>query len=133
MGQLYLVSQNRVDVTTTCLVFEKYEVDAMVTEGHQKEEIIAGIHRAIAKRLGMMVKKVGLVEKVLFEGGPARNVGMRAALEEELGVKLVVPESPQIVTATGAAMMAAHKLERRREKMGQAGSGSPPTATPLQR
>jgi predicted CoA-substrate-specific enzyme activase len=116
MGPLSLKSRKRVDVTTTCLVFAKSEVAALVTEGHDVEDIIAGIHRAIAKRLGMMVKKVGLQEKVFFDGGPARNVGMRAALEEELGVKLVVPDNPQTVTATGAAMVAAERLKRRREK-----------------
>jgi predicted CoA-substrate-specific enzyme activase len=116
MGPLSLTSKKRVDITTTCLVFAKSEVAALVTEGWSKEDIIAGIHRAIAKRLAMMAKKVGLRERVFFDGGPARNVGMRAALEVELGVKLVVPDEPQTVTATGAAMVASERLERKRRK-----------------
>jgi activator of 2-hydroxyglutaryl-CoA dehydratase len=35
---------------------------------------------------------------------------MRKALEQELGVTLMVPERPQLVTATGAAVLAAVRL-----------------------
>jgi activator of 2-hydroxyglutaryl-CoA dehydratase len=58
-----------------------------------------------------MAKKVGVREAVFFDGGPARNVGMVRALEKELGVKLAVPPIPQIVTATGAALLAGDRLE----------------------
>ena len=53
-----------------------------------------------------------LAHKLRRDGGPARNVGMRRALEAELGVELLVPEIPQIVTATGAAAMAAARVEK---------------------
>jgi activator of 2-hydroxyglutaryl-CoA dehydratase len=36
----------------------------------------------------------------------AKNVGVVKALEEELGVKLIVPEEPQIIGALGAALLA---------------------------
>jgi activator of 2-hydroxyglutaryl-CoA dehydratase len=37
----------------------------------------------------------------------AKNVGFRSALEELLGVKVEVPEEPQLVGALGAALLAA--------------------------
>jgi predicted CoA-substrate-specific enzyme activase len=120
MGPTALKSKKRVNITVTCLVFAKSEVASLITQGEAKEDIIAGIHRAIAKRLATMARKVGVRREVFFDGGPARNTGMRAALEEELGVSLVVPEMPQIVTATGAAMIALQRLKEgaisRREK-----------------
>jgi activator of 2-hydroxyglutaryl-CoA dehydratase len=58
-----------------------------------------------------MARKIGVRKEVFFDGGPARNTGMRKALEQELGVTLVVPERPQIVTATGAALLAAKKMK----------------------
>jgi activator of 2-hydroxyglutaryl-CoA dehydratase len=56
-----------------------------------------------------MARKVGVVEKVFFDGGPARNIGMRKALEDELKTKMIVWETPQIVTSIGAALIAAER------------------------
>ncbi len=113
MGPLSLKSQNPVDITTTCLVFAKTEIARMIFKGHRKEDVVAGIHRSVARRLTAMARRVGVKEVVFFDGGPARNIGMVRALEEELGVKLYIPELPQIVTATGAALIAMEKLEER--------------------
>jgi predicted CoA-substrate-specific enzyme activase len=111
LGPLSLTSTDPVPITTTCLVFAKSEVATLITEGYRKEDIVAGIHKAVARRLASMAKKVGVREAVFFDGGPARNVGMVRALEKELGVKLAVPPIPQIVTATGAALLAGDRLE----------------------
>jgi len=113
MGELSLKSEDPVDITTTCLVFAKSEVASLIFKGHSKQDIIAGIHRAVARRLVAMAKKVGVNEVVFFDGGPARNIGMVRAMEKELGIRMYVPEMPQIVTATGAAVLAAEKLEGR--------------------
>ncbi|MCK5773896.1 MAG: hypothetical protein KAH57_08925 [Thermoplasmata archaeon] len=113
MGELSLRSKNPVDITTTCLVFAKSEVANLIFQGNSKEDIIAGIHRAVARRLVAMAKKVGVQNVVFFDGGPARNIGMVRAMEKELGMEMYVPDMPQIVTATGAAILAAEKLEGR--------------------
>jgi activator of 2-hydroxyglutaryl-CoA dehydratase len=105
-----------VPITTTCLVFAKSEVATLITEGYTKEDIVAGIHKAVARRLASMAKKVGVRDVVFFDGGPARNVGMVRALEAELGVELAVPDLPQTVTATGAALLAQDRLIEERAK-----------------
>lgn len=110
MGPESLKSSNPVEITTTCLVFAKSEIHGKLTEGATKEDLIAGIHTAITRRLLVMAKKVGIKKEVFFDGGPARNIGIIKSFEDELGYKIVVPEVPQIVTATGAAVMAAEKL-----------------------
>ena len=56
-----------------------------------------------------MAKKVGVKDVVFFDGGPAKNIGMVNAMEKELGRKMYVPDKPQIVTATGAALLAAER------------------------
>lgn len=111
MGRISLESEDPVDITTTCLVFAKTEVANLIFQGYPKEDIIAGIHRAVARRLVAMAKKVGVRDVVFFDGGPARNIGMVRAMEKELGRKMYVPDMPQIVTATGAAILAAEKME----------------------
>jgi len=110
MGAKSLESNNPVEITTTCLVFAKSELHSKMTEGNTTADLIAGIHRAITRRLLVMAKKVGIKKEVFFDGGPARNIGIIKSFEDELGYKIVVPEIPQIVTATGAAVIAAEKL-----------------------
>jgi predicted CoA-substrate-specific enzyme activase len=109
MGPLSLTSKDPVDITTTCLVFAKSEVANLIFQGVPKEDIIMGIHKAVARRLVAMAKKVGIRDVVFFDGGPAKNVGMVRAMERELGRKMHVPENPQIVTATGAALLASEE------------------------
>ena len=113
MGALSLKSKNPVEITTTCLVFAKSEVASLIAKGTKKEDLIAGIHIAIAKRLIVMAKRVGIKEVVFFDGGPARNIGMRKAFEDELQMKIYVAEMPQIVTATGASIIAKETLEKK--------------------
>jgi len=110
MGPISLTSENPVDITTTCLVFAKSEVAANIANGKKVEDLIAGIHRAIARRLIVMAKRVGIRREVFFDGGPARNIGMRKTFETELGFPIQVPDLPQIVTATGAALIARDKI-----------------------
>ena len=121
LGPVSLTSSNPVSITTTCLVFAKSEVATLITEGYAKKDIVAGIHKAVARRLASMAKKVGVREAVFFDGGPARNVGMIRALEAELGVKLAVPDLPQTVTATGAALLAQERLAGERRKAADKG------------
>ena len=54
-----------------------------------------------------MARKIGVHEPVAFVGGPALNVGLRRALQDELGMPLLVPGQPQLVAAYGAAIIAA--------------------------
>jgi predicted CoA-substrate-specific enzyme activase len=116
MGAMSLKATNPVEITTTCLVFAKSELHSKMTEGYKTEDLIAGIHRAITRRLLVMAKKVGVKKEVFFDGGPARNIGIVKSFEEELGFKIIVPEIPQIVTATGAAVIAAEKLGWKQEE-----------------
>ncbi len=109
MGPLSLTSKDPVDITTTCLVFAKSEVANLIFQGVPKEDIIMGIHKAVARRLVAMAKKVGVHDVVFFDGGPAKNTGMIFAMERELGRKMYVPDNPQIVTATGAALLAVER------------------------
>ncbi len=116
MGPLSLKSNSPVDITTTCLVFAKSEVAANIANGKKKEDLIAGIHRAIARRLIVMAKRVGIHREVFFDGGPARNAGMCKTFETELGFPIHIPDMPQIVTATGAALIAYEKLTKKQQQ-----------------
>lgn len=93
-------------INSTCTVFAESEIIGLLANGHGKGEIVAGIHYSIAKRTVRLAKRVGIEDKVYFDGGPALNKGLVAAIEDELGRELVVPEFPQTTTAFGAAILA---------------------------
>ncbi len=106
MARLSLQSRQPVAISSMCTVFAESEVISLVAEGVERRDIVAGLHRAIARRVGAMVKRVGLVPPIAFAGGVAKNVGAVRALESELGEKLIIPDEPQIIGALGAALIA---------------------------
>ncbi|MEW6645622.1 MAG: acyl-CoA dehydratase activase [Pseudomonadota bacterium] len=93
-------------INSTCAVFAESEIIGLLAKGHGKEEIVAGIHYSIARRTVRLAKRVGIEDRVYFDGGPALNKGLVAALQDELGRELVIPEQPQTTTAFGAAVLA---------------------------
>lgn len=106
LGPCALRSRRAAEISSTCTVFAESEVISLVAEGIEREEIVAGLCHAIARRVGAMARRVGVEPPVAFAGGVAKNVGVVRALEEVLGEQLIVPEEPQIVGALGAALVA---------------------------
>ncbi len=89
-----------------CTVFAESEVVSHIAAGRPREEIIAGIHEAIAARVAAMVRQVGVKETVMMTGGVALNVGMVKALEERLETRIAVHSDAQFTGALGAALLA---------------------------
>jgi len=107
LGPLALKGTEEVPMSSTCTVFAETETISLIANGEKPENILKGIHHAISARVGVMFARVGIESDVFFSGGVAKNVGMRAALEETLKVKIVAPEyDPQLVGALGAAVLA---------------------------
>ena len=106
MGPLSLQSTNQVTVSSMCTVFAESEVVSLIAGGHDIPDILSGIHRAISDRTVSLLERVRWESKVAFTGGVAKNVGVVHALEKRLGVKLNIPEEPQITGALGAAAFA---------------------------
>ena len=106
LGAISARSKKQMVISSMCTVFAESEVITLVAEGAAREDIVAGLHRAIAKRVGAMVKRVGVVPPIAFAGGVAKNAGVRRALEQELGESLIIPDEPQIIGALGAALIA---------------------------
>lgn len=111
MGELSLRSKKVLNISSTCTVFAESEVISLIAESHAVEDIIAGLHMAIAKRTMDLVAKVGVIEKVAMTGGVAKNIGVVEALQGLTGVSFFIPEEPQIVGALGAALVAAERCQ----------------------
>ena len=106
MGSISLLSKAPCRITSTCTVFAESEVVSLRADGRSRGDVLAGIHRAVALRVVIMGRSVGFRDEVVFTGGVAKNVAVKRALEDEIGVKILVPEEPQIIGALGAAVLA---------------------------
>lgn len=109
LGDLSLIASQALPVSSMCTVFAESEVISLISQGHEKEDIIAGIHNSITKRILSMMARVGKEERVAMTGGVAKNIGMVRGLEEALKTQLLIPEEPQITGALGAALIAAER------------------------
>ena len=107
IGSLSLQSDNPIVFTTACAVFGESEAVSRVAEGLPKEDILAGVHKALAEKLSSMVNRVGLEKECAISGGGGLNIGLVKWIEKKLGISLLVPDQPQFVTALGAAIIAA--------------------------
>jgi len=107
LGALALTADGHVPMSSTCTVFVESETISLLARGEKRENIMAGIHYAIANRVVGLFSRVGTQTDVFFSGGVAKNQGMRKALEDKMKVKLVEPTfDPQLTGALGAAVIA---------------------------
>jgi predicted CoA-substrate-specific enzyme activase len=105
LGDISLKSSNKVSINSTCTVFARQEVISRLSEGTPVEDIVAGIHDAIASRVARMVERLRTGPDILFTGGVAKNIGVVRALEANLECKVFVPEEPLLSGAIGAALL----------------------------
>jgi predicted CoA-substrate-specific enzyme activase len=105
IGPLSLNAKNPVIFTTGCAVFGESEAISRVAEGVPKEDILAGVHKALAGKISTLIDRVGLKKPCAISGGGGLNIGLIKRVEE-LGVQLLIPSQPQIVNALGAALIA---------------------------
>jgi predicted CoA-substrate-specific enzyme activase len=109
LGTLSLKSKNKVDFTTGCAVFNESEAISRIAEGALKEDIAAGVHRALAGKIQSLAERLGFEPDYALVGGGAKNIGLVRSIEERMGIKALVPDEPQLVAALGAALIAEEK------------------------
>ncbi len=106
IGRLSLNAKNKMKFTTSCAVFTESEAISRIAEGALPEDILAGVHEAMAGKITSLLQRVKLEEECVFCGGGAKDMGLVKVLEEKMGIKLFVPEEPLICGAIGAAVIA---------------------------
>jgi predicted CoA-substrate-specific enzyme activase len=106
IGELSLRSSNRMDFNTGCAVFSETEAISRIAEGATKEDLLAGIHRALAAQIHGLAERVGIETDFALVGGGAKDKGLVRAVEEITGFSVIVPEEPQLTAALGAAIIA---------------------------
>jgi predicted CoA-substrate-specific enzyme activase len=112
LGPVSLKHRKSVVISSMCTVFAESEVVSLIAEGYAREDILNGLHQAIAGRVAAMAQGLKVEKAVILCGGVAKNTGVVQALEDKLKVKVKVPPEPQILAALGAAICAQETAEK---------------------
>ncbi|MDP6560391.1 MAG: acyl-CoA dehydratase activase [Candidatus Binatia bacterium] len=109
IGARSLRSEKPVKITTTCTVFVESEIMSHLARGRKVDDILKGMHHAIATRNISLMTRVGIEEQVAFTGGVTRNIGMVRSLEEGLEMSVNISPESHYIGAIGASIFS---LER---------------------
>ena len=109
VGPLSLQSTAPCDINSTCVVFAQSEVISLVARRFDRQDILAGMHASMARRVVKMIRKNELEGDILMTGGGALNIGLRQAFEDELMRDVYVASHPQFNGAIGAALIACER------------------------
>jgi len=105
IGELSLTARNPAEISNTCTVFAEQEVINKLAGGVPLNDILAGLHQAIASRIASLVSRLGIEREVMVTGGGAKNVGLVKALESKLDLPVLIPPDPLLTGAIGAALL----------------------------
>jgi predicted CoA-substrate-specific enzyme activase len=105
LGSISSKSGEKLNISNTCTVFAQIEVVSRLSDGIPVEDIIAGVHDAIARKAVNMIKRLKVEPEVVLTGGVAKNTGMVEAVSANLGCEVRVPEDPLLSGALGAAIL----------------------------
>lgn len=105
-GEEALKAARPIQINSMCTVFAESEVTSLVAKGEDRRDIAMGLHRSVVRRAVTMLKRVSVVQPLVFAGGVALNPCMVRLLEEALDSPVIIPPRPQSMGALGAALLA---------------------------
>jgi benzoyl-CoA reductase subunit D len=119
IGKLSLEADDPEVVSSICAVLAETDVINMVSRSISTPNILKGIHISMASRLARLLKSIGVKDNVvMMTGGLAQDIGLVAAVDEELnkmrGVEADVTSHADSIYAgaIGAALWGAFRAEK---------------------
>jgi benzoyl-CoA reductase subunit A len=116
LGPLALEATRTVPISSTCTVFAGAELRERLELGEKREDILAGLHRAIVLRaMSLLARSGGVKNEFTFTGGVARNPAvvkeLRALIAENYGERTMnIHQDSIYMGALGAALYARRDL-----------------------
>lgn len=107
-------SKNKIDFSNRCTVFAYDEVIDRIQMGYHKEDILAGVCKAISSSyINNILRGKRILGPVVFNGGVSRNKYIIQEIENNIGIPLIVHKNSFLLGALGVAIMAKDsKLEK---------------------
>jgi benzoyl-CoA reductase subunit A len=119
LGPLASESDRPLRISSTCTVFAGTEFREKLALGHRREDILAGLHRAIILRaMSLLARSGGVHQEFTFTGGVAKNGAavreLRQLVAEHYGDGITLNIHPDSIYtgAVGAALFARRKATR---------------------
>lgn len=114
-GSIALKAKKPTKIAARCTVFAESDLVHKMQIGYSKEDIIAGLCKSVAQNyLNNVGKGKKIKGPVIFQGGVSKNIGVKKAFEEELGMDVIVDESGHLMGALGVAILSKKKpLEKK--------------------
>lgn len=107
MGPAALQADAPEKIDSQCVVFAESEVITSRAKGASAQNLVAGVHNSVAKRVNGLLSRVGIESNILFTGGVSNNIGMRRAFEQLLGATIAEGSMDTVFAgALGAAVFA---------------------------
>jgi len=112
LGPLACESSRPVRINSTCTVFAGAELRERLSLGERREDILAGLHRAIILRaMSLIARSGGVTNEFTFTGGVAKNPAAVGALSKLLtenygDVTMNISDDSIYTGALGAALFA---------------------------
>ena len=112
LGPMACQSSRPVRINSTCTVFAGAELRERLSLGEKREDILAGLHRAIILRaMSLLARSGGVSSEFTFTGGVARNPAAVGALQALIGenygdIKMNISPDSIYTGALGAALFA---------------------------
>ncbi|MBA4073226.1 MAG: benzoyl-CoA reductase subunit A [Gemmatimonas sp.] len=115
LGPLAEQSRKCVKINSTCTVFAGAELRERLSLGEKREDILAGLHRAIILRaMSLLARSGGVADEFTFTGGVAKNPAavraLRELVQENYGQRTLNISEDSIYTGALGAAIFAHRV-----------------------
>lgn len=106
-GGIALQSSKPTPIAARCTVFAESDLVHKAQIGHKKEDLVAGLCKAVVTNyLNNVGKGKRIIAPVVFQGGVSKNAGVIKAFEESLGMTVTVDPDGHLTGALGVAILA---------------------------
>jgi len=109
---LALRSENPAKIAARCTVFAESDLVHKAQIGHSKEDIVAGLCRAVVLNyLNNVGKGKQIKGPVVFQGGMSKNAAVVKEFERELGLPVHVDPHGHLMGALGVAVLCKNEVQ----------------------
>jgi len=107
LGEIAMGSKKPTKIAAKCTVFAESDLVHKAQMGHSKQDIIAGLCKAVVSNyLNNVGKGKNIQEQIVFQGGVSKNDGVTKYFKEATGKEIYVDKNSHLLGALGVAILA---------------------------